>query len=103
MEKNDTHQSIESLLSHHFQPQHLQVENESHQHAGPAQNSHFKVTIVSEQFDGLRAVGRHRAVYKTLSDLMSAPVHALALHTYTPAEWDQRQADAPASPRCRGG
>ncbi|RZO68269.1 MAG: BolA family transcriptional regulator, partial [Halieaceae bacterium] len=28
--------------------------------------------------------------------------HALALHTYTPDEWDQ-VATVPASPDCRGG
>lgn len=102
-EKNETHQEIEKLLSQTFKPLHLQVENESHQHAGPAQDSHFKVTIVSADFEGLRSVGRHRAVYASLSGLMPTPIHALALHTFAPQEWASSQVEVPDSPRCRGG
>jgi BolA protein len=101
--KNDIHQRIEDILTNEFGPQHLQVINESHQHAGPAQNSHFKVTLVSECFEGQRAVGRHRTVYQALSPLMPTPVHALALHTYTVTEWQERHNSVPVSPACRGG
>jgi len=101
--KNDIHQRIETILSQDFNPQYLVVENESHQHSGPAQDSHFKVTLVSVRFEGQRSVGRHRQVYQALDCLMSQPIHALALHTYTPEEWTLRKGPAPDSPRCKGG
>ena len=41
------------------------------------------------------------AVYAALGGLMPQ-IHALALHTHTPAEWDA-DASVPESPRCRGG
>ena len=49
---------------------------------------HFAMLIVSERFDGLTLVRRHRLVYDALGDLMRAEVHALSLQTLTPAEHD---------------
>ena len=94
---------IEARLADDFQPSHRQVENESHMHSVPAgSESHFKVVLVAEAFAGLRQVQRHQQVYGALGAEMQGPVHALALHTYTPEEWRQSGA-APASPQCLGG
>ncbi|TPW15258.1 MAG: BolA protein [Halothiobacillaceae bacterium] len=95
---------IETLLRTAFKPSHLEVINESDQHSvPPGSESHFKVVMVSEAFDGQRLVARHQQVYRTLDAIVKQQIHALALHTYTPAEWQQRAAEAPASPACRGG
>ncbi|GAA3911257.1 transcriptional regulator BolA [Halomonas cibimaris] len=81
----------------------LAVENESHRHSVPPNSeTHFKVTLVSDAFDGLLPVKRHQQVYKLLADEVSGPVHALALHLYTPAEWQARGGERPDSPDCRG-
>ena len=45
---------------------------------------------------------RHRRVNAALADELAGPIHALALHTYTPEEWAETVA-APDSPDCRGG
>ncbi|MCP3752144.1 BolA family transcriptional regulator [Pseudomonas sp. SBB6] len=81
-------------------PQHLEVLDESHMHSR-GQQTHYKAVLVSEQFEGLNSVKRHQKVYATLGELMSQ-FHALALHTYTPQEW-QKIGVAPASPTCAGG
>ena len=47
-------------------------------------------------------LGRHRLVNATLKEELDGPVHALALHTYTPAQWQGLQ-NAPQSPQCLGG
>ena len=97
-------QDIQRQLAAAFAPDHLEVVNESHQHSVPANSeTHFKVTLVSAQFEGLRQVARHQRVYAALAELLAGPVHALALHTYTGPEWHDRQHLAPASPECRGG
>jgi BolA family transcriptional regulator, general stress-responsive regulator len=83
-----------------LQPQHLEVLDESHMHSRGLE-THYKAVIVSPLFAGLNAVKRHQRVYACLGELMGQ-VHALALHTYTPDEW-QAQAVVPASPTCRGG
>ena len=97
-------QEIEQQLQQQLSPEHLEVLNESHQHSVPPNSeTHFKVILVSEAFDGKRKVARHQQVYAALATQLEGPVPALALHTYTPAEWQQRQHEAPTSPQCLGG
>ena len=95
---------IEQKLQAAFIPVALEVLNESHMHSvPPGSETHFKVVVVSDQFEGKRSVARHQAVYKALADEVAGPVHALAIHTYTLAEWQSANGEAPASPTCRGG
>ena len=96
-------ENIESKIKASLNPSYLDVENESHRHGGSATESHFKLTVVADCFDGQLPVKRHRTVYGLLNDEMAGGVHALALHLYTPQEWTARQQEAPTSPDCRGG
>ena len=97
-------ESIEGQLRQAFSPRHLAVVNESHMHnVPPGSESHFNVVLVCDAFDGQRKVARHQQVYQVLADQLAAGVHALALHTYTPAEWQARGEELPASPNCMGG
>ena len=49
---------------------------------------HWYATIVSPEFEGLRAIRRHQQVYATLGGRMQTDeVHALSMKTFTPAEW----------------
>ena len=52
---------------------------------------HYEATIVAEAFAPLNRVKQHQLVYSALGDLMSGPVHALALKTFTPESWANRQ------------
>lgn len=91
-------QLIERLQS--LAPSHLDVVNESSGHGGyfPGKESHFKVSIVSDAFAGLRLVQRHQKIYAAAGDLLSpGKIHALAIHAYLPTEWT---GTAPASPEC---
>ena len=97
-------QDIEQQLTREFTPLFLAVSNESHMHSVPANSeTHFRVVLVSERFDNKRQVARHQQVYAALASQLEGPVHALALHTYTTAEWQARQEQAPVSPQCLGG
>ena len=82
-------------------PSVLQVDNESRGHGGyfEGKESHFKVTVVSAAFEGLRAVQRHQKVYALAAELLSAnggTIHALAIHAYSPTEWTGQAPDSPA-------
>ena len=93
--------SISTKLTEAFDPQLLQVSNESHMHAVPENSeTHFKVILVSNAFDLQSKVRRHQAVYGALREELAGPVHALALHLYTNAEWQAREGTAPVSPEC---
>ncbi len=96
-------EQIELALTELLNPVVLDVVNESSQHnVPPNSETHFKVVIVSEQFVGRRKVARHQQVYGAVAEQLAGPVHALALHTYTPEEW-QVQGNSPQSPNCMGG
>ncbi len=86
-------------------PELLEITNESDNHAGPkGRESHFRVRVVSERFQGLNRVKRHRRIHELVADLLQTPggIHALALELYTPQEWAQRKGQGVASPPCAG-
>ena len=78
-----------------LKPSRLDVIDESHRHAGhaghnPAGESHFRVEIVSEAFEGKSRVDRHRMVNALLAEELAGSVHALALVTLTQDEEARR-------------
>ena len=93
---------IETKLTAALPLQHLEVVNESNNHnVPPGAESHFKVVLVSTAFEGVPRVQRHRAVNQALKDELAQSIHALAIHTYTEAEWRARHGQAPLSPPCQ--
>lgn len=95
---------LERKLAEHFDLQHLQVENESGNHNVPAgSESHFKLVLVGEAFTAMNRVTRHRAVHELLAEELAGPIHALAIHVFSPQQWRERFGDAPLSPPCLGG
>jgi stress-induced morphogen len=97
------HQRIHDKLVAAFSPVALEVMNESHLHSGPATESHFKVVVVSEAFEGVPLVRRHRLVNQALAAELAGGVHALSIHAHTPSQWTARGGEVPRSPPCRGG
>jgi BolA protein len=81
-------QRLRARLQERFDPAQLDVEDESHLHAGHAGaqggQSHFRVRIVSEAFRGISAVARHRLVYAAVDDLLKSDIHALAIVALPP-------------------
>ena len=83
--------AIDNKLRRRFAPSRLSVEDESSRHRGHAGwrdggETHFKVEIVSKEFEGKNRVARQRLVYEALKDELAGGVHALALSTLTPEE-----------------
>lgn len=96
--------SIEHKLTDGLLPHHLAVINESDNHNVPkGSESHFKVVVVSDAFNGKTLVARHQLVYGLLSNELRNGVHALALHTFTSDDWSQTAEAGLQSPPCLGG
>lgn len=95
--------TIEQRINDNFSVLHYNLINESHQHSGPATESHFKLTLVSDDFMGLMLVKRHQQIYQLMQDLLDGPVHALSLSLFTQEEWVRRGGKVAPSPACRGG
>ncbi|MES2623952.1 MAG: BolA family protein [Pseudomonadota bacterium] len=83
-----------------LQYEYVDLINESHMHAGPKTESHFKLILVSQEFSSLAKIKRHQLVYRILSEELSNSIHALSLHLFTPEEWLVE--NVPDSPLCAG-
>ena len=93
--------AIYSKLQGHFVPSVLEVMNESHMHNVPkGSETHFKVVIVSEKFEGRALIARHREVNSLLGDELKSGVHALSIVAKTPSQWT---GNVVKSPTCLGG
>jgi BolA protein len=83
--------TIRRKLTERFSPTRLEIQDQSHRHAGhagarPGGETHFAVTIVSATFADLSRVARQRLVYQTLAEELRTHVHALSLTTLDPGE-----------------
>lgn len=94
---------IEKKLSQTLKPLHLQVINESPLHSVPeGAEMHFRVVVISPQFEGKSLVNRHRLINELLKEELKGAIHALTMTTLTPAEWEKKGAPK-KSPPCLGG
>ena len=86
-----TRQTITNKLREAFLPESLEVQDESHLHEGhaghrPGGETHFRVHIVSQAFQGKSRIERHRMINTTLAGELAGSVHALAIHAKSPDE-----------------
>ncbi len=84
--------TIEGKLVEALSPLHIEVKDESHLHAGHAGareggESHFRVLIVAEAFEGMNRVARQRRINQILAGELKEQIHALAMKTLTPSEY----------------
>lgn len=83
-------EKIRRRLEERLQPEMLEIEDESHLHAGHAGardgRGHFRVMVVAPAFQGLSRIARHRLVFDAVGDLMETDIHALAVQAFSPDE-----------------
>ena len=75
---------IREALARGLSPEHLEVINESAQHAGHAGDdgsgeSHWRVVIAAASLDGKSRLAKHRAVHDALGQGIIERLHALAI------------------------
>ncbi|PIR23518.1 MAG: transcriptional regulator [Deltaproteobacteria bacterium CG11_big_fil_rev_8_21_14_0_20_45_16] len=92
-------QRIESLLRAQINISNLVILDESSGHSR-GKETHYKVTIVSDDFKGVRQVARQQKVYSILKDEFDSGMHSLSLHLFIPEEWESLPR-VPDSPTCR--
>lgn len=94
---------IAQLINNTLHPLHCIIEDETHLHHVPLDGeTHFKLTIVADEFSSLKLVDRHKYLFELLHAEFKTGLHALSLKLYSPAEWE-KQATIPPSPACRDG
>lgn len=92
---------LENRLKEGLDPLILKVINESPNHNVPeGSESHFRVLIVSDQFEGLSLIQRHQLVHKLVSAPLKEKIHAFSQQTLTPKEFEDRGGQLPPPPPC---
>lgn len=96
--------SIRKKLTEAFSPAVLEVRNESNMHSVPkGSETHFKVLVVTDKFESLPLLKRHRLVNEALEEELQSGVHALSIVAKTPAQWEESEGKLSKSPPCQGG
>ena len=91
---------LHDALSEALLPVHLNIEDESGNHRRPGVETHFTVLAVSDKFQTLTRIARHRLVNTLVDDEFKTGLHALSLHLHTPEEWEKRGNPQPKAPPC---
>lgn len=100
----DVQELLIGKLTEKFAPETLDVINESYMHNVPkGAQSHFKVIVVSDVFQGQSLINRHRSVQDVLRDEISNYIHAITITAKTPEEWAKINPASIKSPPCLGG
>jgi BolA protein len=92
---------ITAALQAALQPTSLEVQDDSHLHAGHAgarEGRHFTVRVTAAAFSGRSRVLRHRLVYDALALLIPQGIHALAIVARAPDEVASSSATPPSAP-----
>jgi len=90
-------ENLKLKLEQAFKPARLEIINESHLHAGHhhgdqaeafdgAGETHLRVRIVAQAFDGMSRIERHRAINAIAAEEIAAGLHALAIDARSPDE-----------------
>lgn len=73
-----------------LQPERVEIGDDSALHAGHAGarsgGGHYRLLIVSQQFESRSTVARHRMIYDALGDMMKTDIHALAIRALSATE-----------------
>lgn len=70
---------VKKLLSTQINCEYIEVKGEDQRH--------YEALLVSDDFEGLMKIKRHRLIYQALGDHMIEDIHALSIKAYTPKEY----------------
>ena len=80
---------IEKLLKDNLNVSNLLIRNDSYKHnVPPNSESHFNVQIVSDDFEDLSQIQRHKIVYKAVGALLTE-IHAFSITAMTTSEFKE--------------
>lgn len=75
-----TTQQIQEMIQEHLPMAEVRIEDPNND------GVHLRAVIISEEFEGMSRLARHRKVYEALGDAFKGPLHALQMVTKSPKE-----------------
>jgi BolA protein len=80
-----TPEEVRERIEDGFEDADVEVVEEEHEDER-SDGAHFGLVVVSDEFDGMSRVDRHRAVYDALGDAMGGDIHAVEISARAPDE-----------------
>lgn len=87
-----TPEELEELIEDGIEGAEATVDLPRAHHDRNHQDAHFAAVVVSPAFEGEGLVQQHQMVYDAVGEAMTDSVHALEIETYTPEEYEAREA-----------
>tara|TARA_B100000941_G_C28476608_1_gene539582 strand:- start:527 stop:799 length:273 start_codon:yes stop_codon:yes gene_type:complete len=82
----NTQSKIEKKLRTYFNVHILNIIDESHKHVNHKKDTnggHFKLLIVSDDFENISLIKRHQLIYDALSNMIKIEIHAISIKAMT--------------------
>ena len=82
----NTQSKIEKKLRTYFNVHILNIIDESHKHVNHKKDTnggHFKLLIVSDEFENISLIKRHQLIYGALSNMIKIEIHAISIKAMT--------------------
>ena len=82
---------IENLISKKISMIDFQIIDESHKHVNHKKDTsggHFKLFIVSDDFENMTLINRHKLIYNCLDSMMKKDIHAISMKLVTNQEFN---------------
>tara|TARA_Y100001936_G_scaffold250294_2_gene302701 strand:- start:435 stop:707 length:273 start_codon:yes stop_codon:yes gene_type:complete len=82
----NTQLKIEKKLRTYFNVHILNIIDESHKHVNHKKDTnggHFKLLIVSNDFENISLIKRHQLIYDALSEMIKVEIHAISIKAIT--------------------
>ena len=73
--------SIKEKIKKHIPDSKVEVKDKT------GTGDHFSVVVISNKFEGINLVNRHKMIYESLSQYVTKEIHALQIRTYTEKEY----------------
>ncbi|MBN9413385.1 MAG: BolA family transcriptional regulator [Candidatus Paracaedimonas acanthamoebae] len=91
---NSLRDKLQHLLSKEFNPEHLEIIDETDKHKNHlntphTKETHFRILIVSEIFQSMNRIERHRCIMSLFEQDFKAHLHALSIKAFTPNEYQK--------------
>ena len=84
---------IQRLIENNLLIKKIEIIDESYKHLHhqkDTQGGHFKILIVSDKFENMTLIKRHKIIYNILDNMIKKEIHALSMKLLTIKEYNNR-------------
>lgn len=78
-------EEVRSMITDALPDADVEVIEEEHEDER-SEGAHFGLVVVSDEFEGMSRVDRHRVVHDALGDSIGGEIHAVEIRAQTPEE-----------------